>query len=390
MKFFLLPGQFSILMDAPKPEDDMKRLLTISSLILMTTLTSAKPGITEKPYGTLSDGTKITEYTLENGKGMVVSAINFGGIITKIITPDKDGTPADIALGFPGLDGYLVNSPYFGAIIGRYANRIGHAKFTLDGKTYTLSANDGENTLHGGPKGFHKAVWKVTPFTKKNSCGLTLTYTSPDGEGGFPGNLNTTVVYTLTDKNELEFEYTATTDKATPVNLTQHSYFNLHGEGEGTILDHRITIFADRYVAVDKSLIPTGELAKVDGTPMDFRTPHVIGDRIDQVPGGYDHSYVLDRKNATGMFHAVRLEDPVTGRRIDVYTMEPAVQFYSGNFLDGSITGPGGKPYVKHGGLALETQHYPDSPNHPSFPSTILRPGKTYHTKTMYVFSVGK
>ncbi|MGA9118334.1 MAG: aldose epimerase family protein [Bacteroidota bacterium] len=368
----------------------MKHLITTLALILMTTPLIAAPKITEKPYGNLADGTKITEYTLDNGKGMVVSVINWGGIITRIITPDKNGKPADIALGFTGLDGYLGNSPYFGAIIGRYGNRIGHAKFTLEGKTYTLPANDGQNTLHGGTKGFNKAVWDVTPFTKTNSCGLTLKYTSPDGEDGFPGTLKTTVMYTLTDKNELEFEFSATTDKATPVNLTQHSYFNLHGEGNGTILDHRLTIFADRYVAVDQTLIPTGKLPTVKGTAMDFLTPHVIGDRIDQVPGGYDHSYVLDRKNQSGMFHAVRLEDPTSGRRIDVYTMEPAVQFYSGNFLDGTITGENGKPYVKHGGLALETQHYPDSPNQPTFPSTILTPGKKYHTKTIYSFSVEK
>lgn len=319
----------------------MRTLFTFIVLGMMTTSIVAAPKISEKAYGTLADGTKITEYTLENGKGLVVRVINFGGIITQILAPDRDGKSADIALGFKDLDGYLKNPPYFGAIIGRFGNRIGSAKFTLDGKTYTLPANDGRNTLHGGLKGFDKRVWTVTPFTRKNTCGLTLTYTSPDGEEGFPGTLKTTVVYTLNEKNELEFDYSATTDKATPVNLTQHTYFNLHGEGNGTILDHRLTIYADRYVAVDPFLIPTGELPSVKETPMDFLTPHIIGDRIDQVKGGYDHSYVLERKNKSGMAHAVRLEDPSSGRRVDVFTEEPAVQFYSGNFLDGSIIGKG-------------------------------------------------
>ncbi len=368
----------------------MRTLFTSIVFFIMTTSIVAAPKVTEKPYGALTDGTKITEYTLENGRGLVVKVINFGGIITEILAPDRVGQSADIVLGFKNLDGYLVNPPYFGAIIGRFGNRIGHAKFTLDGKTYTLPANDGRNTLHGGKSGFNKRVWAVKPFTKKGVCGLTLTYTSPDGEEGFPGTLHVTVVYTLNEKNELGFEYSATTDKATPVNLTQHTYFNLHGEGNGTILDHQLTINADRYVAVDSFLIPTGELPSVKGTPMDFQTPNVIGDRIDQVRGGYDHSWVINRKNQTDMVHAVRLDDPTTGRRVDVSTMEPAVQFYSGNFLDGSIIGKGGKPYVKHGGIALETQHYPDSPNQPSFPNTILRPGKTYHTKTVYQFSTFK
>ncbi len=368
----------------------MRTLFTSIAFLIMTTSIVAAPKVSEKPYGTLADGTKITEYTLENGHGLVVKAINFGGIITEILAPDRDGKAADIVLGFKNLDGYLVNPPYFGAIIGRFGNRIGGATFTLDGKTYTLPANDGRNTLHGGKAGFDKRVWGVKPFTKKSSCGLTFTYTSADGEEGFPGTMHVTVVYTLTEKNELEFEYTATTDKPTPVNLTQHTYFNLHGEGNGTILDHRLTIYGDKYVAVDQYLIPTGELPTVKGTPMDFLTPHAIGERIDQVKGGYDHSWVLERKNQTDMVHAVRLDDPTTGRRVDLFTMEPAVQFYSGNFLNGSIVGKGGQPYVKHGGLALETQHYPDSPNQPSFPNTILRPGKTYHTKTTYTFSTFK
>ena len=354
----------------------MKILLTSIALVIMTIPMIAAPTVADKPYGKLTNGTQITEYTLDNGKGFIVRVINFGGIITQIIAPDRDGKSANIVLGFKDLEGYLTNPPYFGAIIGRFGNRIGNAKFVLEGKTYTLPANDGRNTLHGGANGFNKKVWSAKPFTKKTSCGLILTYTSPDGEEGFPGKLKATVVYTLTETNALEFEFSATTDSPTPVNLTQHTYFNLHGEGNGTILDHRLTIQADRFVAVDSYLIPTGELPPVKGTPMDFCTPHSIGERIDQVKGGYDHSYVLNRKNQTDMVHVVTVEDSVSGRRIDISTMEPAIQVYSGNFLDGSIIGPAGQAYVKHGGLALETQHYPDSPNQPTFPSTILKPGK--------------
>jgi aldose 1-epimerase len=366
----------------------MKTFLTFA-LIAMSTLHAA-PKVTEKPFGTMPDGKPVTEYTLDNGNGVTLGVINYGGIITRIVTPDKDGKAADIVPGFPTLQPYLRNPAYFGALIGRFGNRIGKAKFTLDGTTYALAANNGPNTLHGGVKGFDKVLWTVKPFTVGTSCGLDLHYTSVDGEEGFPGTLKVDVKYTLTDKNELQIEYTATTDKATPVNLTQHTYFNLKGEGEGTVLDHMMTIYGDKFVAVDTSLIPTGDLPKVAGTAMDFTTPHAIGERIAQVPGGYDHSYVPPRTDDGKMFHAARVDEPVTGRRVDMYTTEPAIQFYSGNFLDGFLKGKAGKPYIKYGGFALETQHYPDSPNKPAFPSVILRPGKTYHTSTTYVFGLAK
>jgi aldose 1-epimerase len=270
------------------------------------------------------------------------------------------------------------------------ANRIGHAKFTLDGKTYTLAANNGINTLHGGLVGFNKVMWNATPFVRGTSSGLTLLYTSKDGEEGFPGTLKTIVTYTLSADNTLSVEFEATTDKATPINLTQHSYFNLKGEGNGTILDHVLTLNADRYVEVDASLIPTGKLPSVKGTPMDFRKPHAIGERIANVEGGYDHTYAIIRKNDNTLVHAVRLEEPSSGRTVDISTSEPGVQVYTGNFLDGTLTGPSGQLYVKHGGVALETQHFPDSPNQPKFPSVILKPGDTYHSKTMFMFGVTK
>ncbi len=367
----------------------MKTLFTVI-LIAMSTLLIASPKTSQKSFGKLPDGKPVTEYTLDNGKGVMITVIDWGGIITRIVTPDKQGTPGDIVPGFSSLEPYLKNPPYFGALIGRVGNRIRKALFTLDGKEYALAINNGRNTLHGGLKGFDKVLWTAKPFATGTSCGLTLTYTSPDGEEGFPGTLKVTVVYTLTEKNELNVDYTATTDKATPVNLTQHSYFNLRGEGNGTMLDHLLTIHADRFVTVDTSLIPTGELPLVAGTAMDFNTPRAIGERIAQVDGGYDHTYVLSRKDDGKMFHAARVEEPTSGRCMDVFTTEPGVQFYSGNFLDGSLIGKSGKPYVKHGALALETQHYPDSPNQPNFPSVILRPGKTYHSKTTYQFSVMK
>lgn len=365
-------------------------VLLTAVLIAMTTASIAGPTVTNKPFGKLPDGRAVTEYTLDNGRGLTITVIDFGGIITSVVTPDKSGNRADIALGHKDIQPYLTNNPYFGALIGRVGNRIAKAKFTLDGKTYTLAANNGPNTLHGGLKGFDKVLWTVKSFAKKSTCGLTLTYTSPDGEEGFPGTLKAKVVYTLTPKNELEITYSATTDKATPINLTQHSYFNLKGEGEGTMLDHLLTIYADRYVPVDADLIPTGELLPVKGTPMDFNTPHAVGERIDQVKGGYDHTWVFPEGKKNTMKHAVHLEEKTTGRCVDMYTTEPGIQFYSGNFLDGSLTGKAGKPYIKHGGIALETQHFPDSPNQPKFPSVILRPGQTYHTTTIYAFGVVK
>src|SRR5262249_31531866 len=315
-------------------------------------------------------------------------------IITSIKVPDREGKIGDVALGFDQPEQYWAEPlpPFFGAVVGRYGNRIAKGTFTLDGKTYSLAINNPPNTLHGGTKGFDKQVWSVT--TKEDGAGSSASFsrTSPDGEEGYPGTLQVHVTYTLTEKNELIVDYHATTDKATPVNLTQHSYFNLAGEGAGTILDHELTIDADRYTPVDDTLIPTGELASVQGTPFDFRKATAIGARIDQGNPqlkngkGYDHNWVLNRTGA-GLRHAARLRDPKSGRTMDIATTEPGLQFYSGNFLDGTIKGKGGHAYVLRSGLCLETQHYPDSPNKPLFPSTILGPAKTYDSRTVFAFS---
>jgi aldose 1-epimerase len=338
-------------------------------------------------------GKPIEMVTLKNGRGIEVQAITFGAIITSIKVPDRAGTIADVALGFDAPEGYWTDPPhpYFGAIVGRYGNRIAKGTFTLDGKAYPLAINNAPNTLHGGVKGFDKQVWDVT--TKEEAAGSSAIFsrTSPDGEEGYPGTLRARVTYTLTEKNELIVDYHATTDKATPVNLTQHTYFNLAGEGSGTILDHELTLAADRYTPVDETLIPTGELAPVQGTPFDFRKATAIGARIDQANPqlkngkGYDHNWVLNKKGA-GLQHAATLRDPKSGRTLDVSTTEPGVQFYSGNFLDGTIKGKGGKPYVLRSGLCLETQHYPDSPNQPKFPSTTLKPGDVYKSQTVFRF----
>lgn len=348
--------------------------------------------MSREPFGTLPDGTAVELFTLRNASGMEVKVTNYGGIITELKVPDRDGKIDDITLGYDNLDGYLKSSPYFGALIGRYGNRIGKAQFKLDGNTYKLPANDGPNTLHGGTTGFDKVVWQAEPFEREGERGIVFTYTSPDGDQGFPGTLNAKVTYTLTDNNELTFDYEATTDKPTVVNLTQHAYFNLAGDGSGDILGHELMINADRYTPVDAQLIPTGELAKVEGTPFDFRTKKPIGEGVDAAHeqikrgGGYDHNFVLNRAGE-GLELAARVEEPKTGRVMEVFTTEPGVQFYSGNFLDGSITGKNGHVYNKRYGLCLETQHFPDSPNQPSFPSTRLDPGQTYSSKTVYRFS---
>jgi len=345
----------------------------------------------KEAFGVTKDGTPVERYTMVNSHGMEVRAMTYGGIITNLRVADKSGKFDDVVLGFDDFAGYLNNKPYFGAIIGRYANRIAKGKFTLDGKEYTLAINNGPNSLHGGLKGFDKVVWHAEPFEKPGSLGIVFTYLSKDGEEGYPGNLNTKVTYTLTDNNELIFDYEATTDKATPVNLTQHTYFNLAGDGHGDILGHVLRMSALRFTPVDKDLIPTGELRSVDGTPLDFAQQTPIGlhinDKDEQLvlAGGYDHNFVIDR-TTEGMALTARVEEPTTGRVMEVYTTEPAVQFYTGNFLDGTITGKHGHVYSKRTGFTLETQHYPDSPNHPEFPSTILRPGQTFHSRTSYKF----
>lgn len=357
-----------------------------------TTTAETNTTMSREPFGTLPDGTAIELFTLTNASGMEVKVTNYGGIITSLKVPDRNGELDDVTLGYDNIDGYLKSSPYFGALIGRYGNRIGKAQFTLDGKTYKLPANDGPNTLHGGNKGFDKVVWQAEPFEREGERGIVFTYTSADGEEGFPGTLTARVTYTLTDENELAFDYHATTDKPTVVNLTQHTYFNLAGDGSGDILGHELTINADRFTPVDATLIPTGELANVEGTPFDFRTKTKIGERIEAAHeqlkrgGGYDHNFVLNR-SGDGLVLAARVEEPTSGRVMEVHTTEPGVQFYSGNFLDGTITGKSGHVYNKRNGFCLETQHYPDSPNQPSFPSTVLRPGEEYTSRTVYTFS---
>ena len=346
--------------------------------------TIMKPGVTTKDWGE-TDGKKVQLFTLTNKSGVTISITNYGGIVTSWVTPDKSGNKSSVVVGMDSLQEYLKKPPYFGALIGRYGNRIGDAKFKLDGKTYTLAANNGKNNLHGGNKGFDKVVWDATPAADSTPA-LTLTYLSKDGEEGFPGNLKVTVVYTLTDDDALNIEYKAETDKATPVNLTNHSYFNLTGSTENTILNHSLQITADHYTPVDTTLIPTGEIKAVKGTPFDFTKAETIGSRIDAVQGGYDHNFVLNRKDSSIQLVAV-LTDSVSGRKLEVFTTEPGIQFYSGNFLDGTFVS-GGKPVKFRTALCLETQHYPDSPNKPNFPTTILQPGQQYHTVTRYKISL--
>lgn len=342
-----------------------------------------RPAIAVKEYGQAGDSV-VREYTLSNAGGMQVSIINYGGIITSLLAPDKNGKISNVVLGYDSLAGYLQkDNPYFGALIGRYGNRIAKARFQLDGKTYTLAANNNPNTLHGGLKGFDKVIWQATPL---GDSSLQLTYLSKDGEEGYPGNLQVKVVYTLTTGNRLIIQYSATTDKATPVNLTQHSYFNLSGGTDSTILDHELQITAARFTAVDQQLIPTGSLDSVKSGPMDFQQSKRIGRDIGQVAGGYDHNWVLNR-NGNDLEKVATLYHAASGRAMDVLTTEPGLQFYSGNFLDGTLLyTKGGAKYVKHAGLCLETQHFPDSPNQPSFPSTILQPGSTYQQTTVYSF----
>jgi aldose 1-epimerase len=343
-----------------------------------------------KPFGKTPDGQSVDLFTLRNSKGVQASIVAYGGIVQTLKVPDKAGNLVDVVLGYDNLRGYIDKTPYFGAIIGRYGNRIGGAKFTLEGKTYALAANHGPNSLHGGLKGFDKVVWKAKPLS---GAALELTYLSKDGEEGFPGNLRVTVVYTLTEKNELRMDTTATTDKTTLCNITHHSYFNLNGQGNGIILDHELFIDADKTTPVDKELITTGEYADVTGTPFDFRKPTTIGARIDdpdtelQYGPGYDHNWVID-KPLGKMGLMARATGPKTGIVMEVFSDEPGLQFYAGNFLDGTITGKGGKVYQKRSGFCMEPHHYPDSPNKPQFPTTELKPGQTYHNTIIYQFSV--
>ncbi len=360
-----------------------------------TSAAAVRRGIVSSPFGVLPSGDAVTAYTLTNTGGVTLTAISYGGIVTALRVPDRNGAMADVVLGYDDLAGYLTETPYFGAIIGRYGNRIAKATFTLNGVKHTLAVNNGPNALHGGVQGFDKVNWTVAPFDSAQGVGLVLTYTSEDGEEGYPGALTATVTYTLTDDDQFAIDYRAITTKATPVNLTQHTYFNLAGDGSGPILDHLVTLDADHFTVIDSTLIPTGEQRLVANTPFDFSAPTTIGSRIGDkdeqlaFAGGYDHNFVL-RRSGEGLSRAAHVVEPQSGRTLDVYTTEPGMQFYTGNFLDGTITGKQGRVYAHRTGFCLETQHFPDSPNQPTFPSTILRPGETYTSRTVYTFGVDR
>jgi aldose 1-epimerase len=352
------------------------------------------PTVARAPFGAIG-GVVVDQVTIQVG-AVTLRAIDYGGIIVGLDVPDRDGRSADVVLGHDTLEGYVEHSPYFGAIIGRYGNRIAGGRFTLDGRQYQLARNDGEQHLHGGARGFDKALWSMATFEREHDAGVTFALTSPDGDEGYPGRLQAQVTYTLTAQRELVVDYLATTDHATIVNLTQHSYFDLSA-GESDVLSHELTIDAGRFTPVDATLIPTGELAPVAGTPFDFRSPAPIGARIDvphaqlRFAGGYDHNFVLERPpSSRALAHAARVREPGSGRVLDVHTTEPGLQFYSGNFLDGTIRGKHGRVYGHRSGLCLETQHFPDSPNKPQFPTVVLRPGEELRSRTVFTFSVDR
>jgi len=344
------------------------------------------------PFGSLADGREVHAYTLANSRGMTVRVIEYGATIVSLRVPDRNGAIDDVVLGFDSLPDYTGARRFIGAVVGRYGNRIKAGQFILDGRSYQLATNNGPNHLHGGLQGFDRVLWQASPFQRGDSAGVELSYTSPAGDDGYPGTLEASVSYTLTPDNRLLLDYRATTDAPTVVNLTQHTYFNLAGAGRRDVLDHVLTINASAYTPTDNTAIPTGEIASVAGTPFDFRTSTPIGARIQaddqQVRPfrGYDHNYVLDRGSERSLSHAVNVLEPESGRTMDVYTDQPGVQFYSGNGLNNRVVGRGNQPYQRYGGFCLETQHFPDSPNQPSFPSTVLRPGEQYHTRTLWAF----
>jgi aldose 1-epimerase len=385
-----------------KPTTTMKKIVQIitvaacgivaAGLTGCDTMTNTSQGtITKADFGSTTDGTPVEIYTLSNSKGMEAKIMTYGGIVTSLKTPDRNGQYSDVVLGFDNLDSYLKSSPYFGALIGRYGNRIALGKFSLDGNNYQLATNNGANTLHGGLKGFDKVVWTARPLPTANGPALILTYVSKGGEEGFPGNLAVTAVYTVTEDNELRLQFSATTDQKTVCNLTHHSYFNLRGSGD--VLGHVVYINADKFTPVDAGLIPTGELRSVKGTPFDFTTPTAIGDRINDTndtqiayANGYDDNWVLN-KQGDELSLAATVYEPTTGRALEVWTTQPGVQFYTGNFLDGTLTGKGGWVYQFRDAFCLEPQHFPDSPNHPEFPTTELDPGQKYQSTIVYKFS---
>jgi aldose 1-epimerase len=371
-----------------------QKLFALLLLLSSCALANAQATVSKAPFGT-ADGQSVDLYTLRNQHGVEAKITNYGGILVSLKVPDRNGKFDDVVLGFNDLDTYLKGHPYFGALIGRYGNRIAKGRFTLNGVEYKLAVNNGENTLHGGIKGFDKVVWTGKEMKTKAGPAVVLTYLSKDGEEGYPGNLNVRVVYTLTNNNELKIEYSARTDKDTVTNLTHHSYFNLAGEGNGDILSHRVTINANRFVPTDAGSIPTGELRKVAGTPFDFLTAHAIGERINQdeeqlkLGNGYDHTWVINGRPGSLRLAATAYE-ATSGRTMQVWTTEPGMQFYTGNFLDGTLTGKSGKIYQRRFGFCFETQHYPDSPNQPSFPTTTLKKGATYKSTTIYRFASKK
>ena len=366
-------------------------ILIFSFIVIVCNNYSKKATIKKNYFGVLSNGEKVDIYYMKNTKGIELKIMNYGGAIVSAIVPDKNGNFADIVLGHDSFQGYLKANPYFGAIVGRYANRIAKGKFTLNGKVYTLATNNGQNHLHGGIKGFDKRIWNATPLITPNGVALKLSYLSKNGEEGYPGNLNVVVTYTLNNNNELRINYSASTDQTTIVNLTNHTYWNLAENGD--ILNHRIMINADKFTPVDSTLIPTGEIKSVYGTPFDFRKSRPIGDQINAdniqlkyANGGYDLNWVLNKDEHDSLYLAARVTEPISGRVLEVWSTEPGLQFYSGNFLDGSITGKNGQIYKKHTAFALEAQHFPDSPNHPNFPSVVLKPGQEYKQTTIYKF----
>ncbi len=376
----------------------LKKIFTVAALGIAaacftgceTMNNTPKGTITKADFGATPEGQPVELYTLRNSKGMEAQIMTYGGIVTSLKTPDRNGKFTDVVLGYDNLAGYLKSTPYFGALIGRYGNRIANGRFSLDGKTYTLATNNGVNALHGGLKGFDKVVWLARPLPTAHGPSLILTYVSPGDEEGYPGTLSVTAIYSVTEAGELRLDYSATTSEKTVVNLTHHSYFNLRGSGD--VLDHIVVINADKFTPVDSGLIPTGEMRPVVGTPFDFTTPHRVGERINanneqiKLGNGYDHNWVANKVGSELSFIAAASE-PTSGRMMEVWSTEPGTQFYTGNFLDGTITGKGGWTYQFRNGLCFEPQHFPDSPNHPAFPTTVLNPNETYHNTIIYKFS---